>query len=68
VATGYAGAVQFSSSDGTATMPRNYTFTAADAGVHTFTGVTLRKKGKPTITGIDALNSALTATDSISVV
>jgi hypothetical protein len=49
-------------------MPKNYTFTAADAGTHTFTGVILRKKGKQTITVIDALNSALTATDSISVV
>jgi hypothetical protein len=68
VATGYAGAVHFSSSDGTATMPRNSTVTAAGAGVHTFTGVILRKKGQQTITVIDALNSALTATDSIRVV
>jgi probable HAF family extracellular repeat protein len=68
VATGYTGTVLFSRSDGTATLPRNYTFTAADAGVHTFTGVILRKKGKQTITVIDALNSALATTDSITVV
>jgi probable HAF family extracellular repeat protein len=68
VATGYTGTVHFSRSDSTATLPKNYTFTASDAGVHTFTGVILRKKGKQTITVIDALNSALTATDSISVV
>jgi hypothetical protein len=68
VATGYTGTVLFSRSDGTATLPRNYTFTASDAGVHTFTGVILRKKGKQTITVIDALNSALAATDSIRVV
>jgi hypothetical protein len=68
VATGYTGTVHFSSSDSTATLPANYTFTAADAGVHTFTGVILRKKGKnQTITVIDTKNGALTATDDISV-
>jgi hypothetical protein len=45
----------------------DYTFTAADAGVHTFTGVILRKRGKQTITVTDTLNSALTASDVISV-
>src|SRR5262249_25881750 len=35
--TGYAGTVHFTSSDGTATLPANYTFSATDAGVHTFT-------------------------------
>src|SRR6185312_9446279 len=37
VATGYTGAVFFSSSDVQAGLPASYTFTAADAGVHTFT-------------------------------
>jgi hypothetical protein len=46
VATGYTGTVHFSSSDSTATLPANYTFTAADSGLHTFSGVILRKKGK----------------------
>jgi hypothetical protein len=67
VVTGYRGTVHFSSSDGTATLPANYTFSAADAGVHTFTGLVLRKKGKQTLTATDTQNSALTATDSISV-
>jgi probable HAF family extracellular repeat protein len=53
---------------GTATLPRNSTVTAADAGVHTFTGVIPRKKGQLTLTVIDAVDSALTATDSISAV
>ena len=39
VVTGYVGTVHFTSSDSTATLPANYTFTAANAGVHTFTGV-----------------------------
>jgi hypothetical protein len=68
VVTGYLGTVHFSSSDSTATFPANYTFTATDAGVHAFTNQTiLRKKGKQTITATDTLNSALTATDTISV-
>jgi hypothetical protein len=68
VATGYTGTVHFTSSDGSSTLPKDYTFMAADAGVHTFTNqVTLRKKGKQTITATDTANSALTATDSISV-
>jgi hypothetical protein len=67
VVTGYTGTVHFSSSDSTATLPKNYTFTAAEAGMHTFTGVILRKKGRQTITVIETLNSALRATDTISV-
>ena len=43
--TGYTGTVHFTSTDNTATLPANYTFTAADKGVHTFTGLVLRKKG-----------------------
>jgi adhesin/invasin len=66
--TGYVGTVHFSSSDLSVTLPANYTFTAADAGVHTFANaVILRKKGKQTLTVTDTQNSALTATDSINV-
>jgi hypothetical protein len=67
VATGYTGTVHFSSSDSSATLPGNYTFTAADKGVHTFGKVVLRKRGTQTITATDTLDSALTATDSINV-
>src|SRR5262249_12216808 len=68
VATGYTGTVHFSSSDGTATLPANNTFTGANAGVHTLTNkTTLRKKGMQTLTVTDTLNSALTATVTISV-
>ncbi|MGH7137678.1 MAG: FG-GAP repeat domain-containing protein [Pirellulales bacterium] len=34
--TGYTGTVRFSSSDGQAALPANYTFTSSDAGQHTF--------------------------------
>jgi hypothetical protein len=43
-AISYRGTVSFSSSDGAATLPAPYTFTAADSGVHTFT-FTLRTAG-----------------------
>jgi hypothetical protein len=68
VVTGYIGTVHFTSSDSTATLPKDYTFTASDAGVHTFSSaVTLRKKGTQTLTVSDTLNSGLKVTDSISV-
>ena len=67
VVTGYRGTIAFRSSDSTAKLPRNYTFTAADQGVHTFTGLVLKKKGKQTITVTDTLNSSLTASVSIDV-
>ena len=67
VVTGYRGTLSFSSSDATATLPRKYTFTAADRGVHTFTGLRLKKKGKQTITATDALNSSLRGTAIIDV-
>jgi hypothetical protein len=36
VATGYTGTVHFTSDEGHADLPNDYTFTAADAGTHTF--------------------------------
>ena len=56
-----------SSSDSTANLPRNYTFTAADQGVHTFTGLVLKKKGTQTITVNDTQNSSIAASVSINV-
>jgi hypothetical protein len=50
VATGYTGTVQFSSTDRKAKLPANYTFTTANKGTHTFTGVVLRTKGNQKIT------------------
>jgi ELWxxDGT repeat protein len=60
VVSGYTGTVHFTSRDGRATLPRDYTFNAADKGVHSFTGLVLRRKGKQSITITDTLNSALT--------
>ena len=43
-ATAYTGTIHFSSSDGQAVLPANYTFTAGDGGVHTFSA-TLKTAG-----------------------
>ena len=53
-ATGYAGSVQFASSDGSATLHSNYTFVSGDHGVHVFTGgTTLVTLGSQTVTATD---------------
>ena len=67
VVTGYRGTIHFSSTDSTASLPRNYTFSATDQGVHAFTGVVLRKTGRQKITITDTLNSSLTASVIIAV-
>jgi adhesin/invasin len=59
--------VHFSSTDSTAILPRNYTFTAADRGKHTFSGLVLRKRGYQRITITDTHNSSLTASVSVDV-
>ncbi len=62
VATGYIGTVSFSSSDSRAAKPGNYTFTVADAGMHTF-GATLKTAGNQSITAKDTVTGSLTGTD-----
>jgi hypothetical protein len=57
LATGYGGTVHISSSDSTAMLPANYTFTTSDAGVHTLVNaVTMRKKGQQTLAVTDTQN------------
>jgi ELWxxDGT repeat protein len=67
VATGYRGTIRFASSDSTGSLPGNYTFTAADLGAHTFTGLVLKKKGKQTITVTDTADGSITGSVSINV-
>src|SRR5205807_2414164 len=53
--TGYAGTVHFTSSDGQAALPADYTFLAGDQGVHTFSaGVVLKTSGGRSVTVADA--------------
>jgi hypothetical protein len=66
VATGYRGIVSFSSSDGQAALPAEYTFTADDAGAHAFT-VVLGTAGDQTVTVAQA-DGTLADTANVHVV
>ena len=59
-ATGYLGTVHLASSDPGAVLPADYTFTAADAGVHKFSGLVLKTAGTQSVTVTDTANTALT--------
>lgn len=61
--TGYAGTVHFTSSDPQAALPGDYTFTAGDAGVHTFSA-TLKTAGTQTLTATDTATASITGTQS----
>ncbi|MBI5525497.1 MAG: hypothetical protein HY897_04120 [Deltaproteobacteria bacterium] len=64
-ATGYRGTVTFSSDDGVATLPGNYTFTAGDNGIHAFTnGVTLRTPGTRYVKATDTVTGSITGQQS----
>ena len=64
--SGYRGTVHFTSSDPGAVLPADYTFTAADAGAHTFP-FTLTVLGNQTITVTDTHSSGFTGTTTINV-
>ena len=66
--TAYRGTVHFTSTDLSATLPSNYTFTAADNGTHTFTGaLTLRTVGRQTVTAADVADATIIGTRTVSV-
>jgi hypothetical protein len=70
MATGYLGTVSFHSSDtdARASLLSNYTFTAADSGVHFFTnGMILRTVGNQTVTATDTLDASINGNASIRV-
>jgi hypothetical protein len=62
VATGYLGTVTFTSSDGKAKLPPNYTFTSANAGVVTLQA-TLNSVGVQSLTATDTKTKSITGTD-----
>jgi hypothetical protein len=67
-ATGYRGAIRFTSTDPSATVPADYTFTAADNGVRAFTnGVTLRTAGARSVTATDKATASITGVASTTV-
>lgn len=66
VDTGYTGTVHFSSSDSLAVLPADYTFTAADAGVRTFTA-TLKTAGPQTVTTWDVPHGSISGAMTVKV-
>ena len=64
--TGYSDTVQFASSDSQAVLPATYTFTAADAGVHTFS-VTIKTAGTQWITVSDTTDGLVAEQSGIRV-
>ena len=65
IATGYIGTVHFTSSDGGATLPSDYTFVSGDNGTRTFTGgVTFATAGTQSITATDTVSGTITGTQS----
>jgi hypothetical protein len=67
LATAFNGTIHFKSSDKHATLPADYQFTAADAGVHTFSGVTLQTAGNQTLTVIVKAFPAVNGTTTIPI-
>jgi hypothetical protein len=61
IATGYSGTVTFSSDEGHADLPADYTFTAADAGVHVFSA-TFNRFGTFSLTATDTSDPTITGT------
>lgn len=73
-AVGYTGTVTFRTTDPDAgvVLPADYTFTAADAGMHTFTDTglgetTLRTRGPQTVTATDAADGSITGSANVKV-
>lgn len=65
VATAYRGTIHFTTSDTKASVPADYTFTAKDAGIHTFAntlkpGLTLKTAGKQWVRATDTKVPAIT--------
>src|SRR5207248_1922010 len=66
IVAGYTGTVRLTSTDGSATLPADYTFQASDNGSHLFS-VTFATAGKQSLTATDTASSALTGVANIRV-
>ena len=61
----YIGTVHFTSSDPSATLPADYTFTSSNRGTETFTA-TLQTDGLQSITATDTSNGAISASVTVN--
>jgi hypothetical protein len=71
-ATGYRGTVHFTTSDAKATLPANYTFTAGDAGTHTFSSalspaLVLKTVGSQWVRATDTVTTSITGSQTVTV-
>ncbi len=62
----YTGTVHFTSSDATATLPADYTFTTTDRGVHVF-AITPAATGDLTVTATDTADGSVTGSVTVDV-
>jgi hypothetical protein len=72
VATGYTGTIHFTTSDTKGSVPADYTFTAADKGVHTFPTtvspkLTLKTVGSQWVKATDKSHSSITGSQTVTV-
>jgi hypothetical protein len=65
-ATDYSGTVHFTSTDGSATLPADFTFQPGDYGQHFF-HVTLATLGNQTVTATDTTTSSITGSITLNV-
>lgn len=63
----FAGTVHFATAATGATVPSDYTFTAGDAGSHTFTGVAFTVAGSPQLTVTDTPDGLQPGTTTVNV-
>ena len=68
----YPGTIHFTSSDSKATLPADYSFTAADMGVHTFPntlspGLTLQTAGSQWVRATDKTTASITGSQTVTV-
>ena len=68
IATAYLGTIHFTSSDTKATLPADYTFTAADKGVHTFSlALVLKTAGSQWVRATDKATASITGAQTVTV-
>jgi hypothetical protein len=72
VATGYTGTIHFDSSDKKASVPADYTYTAADSGSHVFLntlkpGLTLRTGGSRWVRATDMAHASISGSRTVTV-
>ncbi|MBV8201048.1 MAG: hypothetical protein JOZ15_10545 [Acidobacteria bacterium] len=69
VATNYSGTVHFTSSDGAAMLPADYTYTGngGDNGIHSFLGAALRTTGSQTLAAADTAKATIAGSTLVAV-